>query len=141
MQQHSNYTNDVVSINAITNDTIFNNFIHLANIPQLEHNKNELLRLLTSYNTITYVAYCDDKIIGYLVGEDKQLNDGRIVFYISYIYIGKNYRGMKLGSKFMSLIIDKSKSKGVTFDKGLSQEEIENIEVKFNFSFMLYLLP
>jgi ribosomal protein S18 acetylase RimI-like enzyme len=96
-------------------NTIYNNFIHLSNNHQLEHNRNELKRLLSSNNMLSYVAYHDTNIIAYIIGETKQLNDGRVVFYISYLYVGNKYRGMKLGSKLMSLIIQKCNLMGTTF--------------------------
>jgi ribosomal protein S18 acetylase RimI-like enzyme len=96
-------------------DTIYNNFIHLSSKPQLQHNRQELRRLLSSHNTTSYVAYMDKTIIGYLVGETKKLNDGRFVFYISYLYVGQKYRGLKLGSKLMDLVLKKCKKEGIQF--------------------------
>jgi ribosomal protein S18 acetylase RimI-like enzyme len=93
--------------------TIYNNFIHLSKIPQLEHNQNEIIKLLTSPSMISYVAYHDTQIIAYIIGEIKHLNDGRIVYYISYLYIGNKYRDMKLGTKLMNLIINKCKTSNI----------------------------
>jgi len=96
-------------------DTIYNNFVHLSKTPQLEHNRQELRRLLSSYNTTSYVAYSGNIMIAYLVGETKKLNDGRMVFYISYLYVGQKYRGLKLGTKLMDLVFKKCKKDGVQF--------------------------
>lgn len=94
---------------------VFNNFKHISRIPELQHNMIEISRLLSSSNTISYVIYSSNVIIGYLIGEKKHLNDGRIVFYISYLYICKKYRGKNLGSHLVNLIIDKCKSWGIKF--------------------------
>ena len=96
--------------------TIFNNFVHLSDVPELQHSRSEIIRLLSSANMLSYVLYNNSNMmLGYLVGEKKHLNDGRIVFYVSYMYIGKKYRSKKLGSYLMNLIIDKCRETGIKF--------------------------
>jgi GNAT superfamily N-acetyltransferase len=94
-------------------DTIYNNFGHLSNSPQLGHNKHEIRRLLHNRDTISYVAYLDNKIIAYIVNEKKILPDGRQVMYIGYLYVSKKYRGLHLGSKLLNLTFDKAKNIGI----------------------------
>ena len=55
------------------------------------------------------MIYKNNSIIAYLVGEMKDLNDGRRCYYISYLYVGEKYRGKKIGTKLMNLIIEKCK--------------------------------
>lgn len=95
-------------------DTIYLNFEYLKDIPNLKHTKQEIRRELTNPNGITLVLYhkeknnCNDKIIGYITGEIMRLNDGRLVFYIAYFFIGKNYRKHGLGSTLINRIIKKA---------------------------------
>jgi len=107
-------TNMRSGVNSFAN-VIYNNFIHLSNDPQLQHNTTELRRLLNSSNMVAYVVYQQNTIIAYLVGETKHLNDGRDAFYISYLYIGQKYRGKKLGSKLMKMLINKCNSDGTLY--------------------------
>ena len=52
-------------------------------------------------------------MIAYLIGEFKTLNDGRYVYYISYLYVAKPYRSRKIGAQLMKLIISKCNNIGV----------------------------
>lgn len=95
---------------------VYNNFKDLSNDPTLGHNYEELYRLLTDNNFRGLFAYNESgKIIGYLIGETKHLNDGRLVFYISYIYVCSKHQGNKLGSRLLEIIISKMKGIGMKF--------------------------
>ena len=84
--------------------------------PNLGHNIDEIRRLLNDRNMISYVAYDKQgKIIAYLIGEMKHLNDGRIVYYISYLYVIPQYRNRKIGSQLIHLMIQKCKQRGTKF--------------------------
>jgi len=96
-------------------DAIYNNFIYLSKYPNLMHTKNEIGRLLTTPDNIMYLVYDNNKMIGYLIGEYKMLNDSRYVFYISYMFILDKYRNMKLGSRLMNKIIKECSDKGIKY--------------------------
>lgn len=99
-------------------DTVYDNFSYLSSNPELSHNRHELTRLLSSPDFVGFFVYYPhdhNKIIGYLIGEFKHLNDGRYVYYISYFFVAKAYRGKKIGSKLLSLLINKCKEWGLKF--------------------------
>ena len=54
-------------------------------------------------------------IVGYMIGELKDVGDGRYVYFLSYFYIIKKYRGSGLGSKMMLNMISYIKSINVKF--------------------------
>lgn len=86
-------------------DIIYKNFQYISNESHLNHTKHEIGRILSSPNLYGLLAYHEGKIIGYMVGEFMNLNDGRNVYYISYFYVIKKYRGMKIGSRMMENIM------------------------------------
>ena len=113
-----------LSIKEITNmkngvnmlsDIIYNNFSYLSDRPELQHNVHEIQKLLTAPDTLSFVVYNNDSIIAYLVGEYKKLNDGRVCYYISYVYVCEKYRGKKIGTKLMNLVIDKCKNNNIKY--------------------------
>lgn len=95
--------------------SIYNNFASLSHSEQLGHNIKEIKQMLTSDNFIGFFVYDESKIVSYLVGEIKNLNDGRIVYYITYIYVGKQYRHKKIGSQLMKMLIYKCRNWGIGF--------------------------
>ncbi len=117
-------------------NTIYQNFIYLANNPNLQHNKREIQRLLTDENMIGYIV-CDDKhVVAYLIGEIKNLNDGRIVFYISYIFVAPKYRVQKIGSYLLRKVIVDAQNKGLKFvllTCDVFNEKLFNFYRKFGF--------
>jgi len=91
-------------------DLIYNNFDYIANYTELKHNKNEIARILLSKNFYGFfLLNLDNHIIGYLVGEKMYLNDGRHVFYVSYLYVNKPYRKHGVGGKLMMLLEERCK--------------------------------
>jgi ribosomal protein S18 acetylase RimI-like enzyme len=80
---------------------IYTNFINLAANPQLNHNMQEINRLINSPTAQIYFYLVNNKIASYLVGEVMNLNDGRAVLYITYLYTGKNFRNKGIASKLM----------------------------------------
>jgi ribosomal protein S18 acetylase RimI-like enzyme len=96
-------------------DIVFNNFIYLKNIENLGHNKEEIIKTLNLPNNLDYLVYIDNKLIGYLIGDFRNLNSGRLIYYISYIYISKSYRGHKIGSQLLDLIINICKTKKIKY--------------------------
>lgn len=43
----------------------------------------------------------NDKVVGYIVGEKKNLEDGRYVYYLSYFYIIPKYRSKGIGKTML----------------------------------------
>lgn len=119
-------------------NVIYQNFSDLANYPKLNHNKKELIRLLTSKNTRIYLLLYKNKIASYLVGEFITLNDGRLVFFINYIYTSSFFRNKGLGSNLIKHVIgiaNKNKCDGIMLIC-----DVEN-EKTYNFYLMRGFMP
>jgi ribosomal protein S18 acetylase RimI-like enzyme len=97
--------------------TIYNNFKHLACIPQLQHSMEEIVRLLSddSFFGFTVINSCSNNIVGYLIGELKNLDDGRYVCYISYIYVAQKFRNLKVGSYLIDKVKKLCSDSGIQF--------------------------
>ncbi len=80
--------------------TVFNNFKDLYNYPQLNHNKNEILRLLTSTTFHGFLIFYGNKIIGYLLGEIVNYNNMNL-YFINYLFISSIFRNRKLGQQLI----------------------------------------
>jgi len=81
---------------------IFFNFIELENEPDIVFNIDDITSTLKSNELLGWFLMDDNnKIIGYIIGELKELTDGRYVYYISYLYLIDKYRSMGLGYKLM----------------------------------------
>lgn len=107
--------------------TIYNNFIELVNYPQLKHTPEELYRLLTSPNMIMFTISKGTLMIGYVVGELMKLDDGRFVLFISYIYVGANYRRNGLGSILLNKMIEYANFKSMDAVTLICDTEDHNI--------------
>lgn len=81
---------------------IFLNFIELENEPDIVFNIDDITSTLKSTSLLGWFLLDNyGKIIGYIVGEMKELTDGRYVYYISYFYLISKYRSQGLGYKMM----------------------------------------
>lgn len=97
-------------------EIIYNNFIYLKDQPNLQHNMKEITRMLTNKDSTHFLVFNkSNQVIAYLTGEIKHLDDARICYYISYIYVAELYRDKKLGKKMMKLLINKCNMKGIKF--------------------------
>ena len=95
---------------------IFFNFIELQNEQDIVFNIDDITSTLKSNNLLGWFLLDDNgKIIGYIVGELKELTDGRYVYYISYFYLIHKYRSMGLGYKMMLVCLDDITSINVPF--------------------------
>jgi len=83
---------------------IYKNFINLLPYKQLQHTKQEIYRILTSDNAKVILVMVNKKMAAYLIGEIMKLNDGRIVFYINYIFTSKLFRNRGFGSALMKVV-------------------------------------
>ena len=81
---------------------VFLNFVELENEQDIIFNINDIQSTLKSSGLLGWFLLGDDnKIIGYIIGELKDLVDGRYVYYISYFYIVSKYRSKGLGFKMI----------------------------------------
>lgn len=86
-------------------NVVYNHFIDLSNYENLKHSTNEIRKLLNSDNFRGYIIKYNNKyIVGYILGEITHLNDGRDVFFISYLYTASNFRKHGIASKLMDRI-------------------------------------
>lgn len=93
----------------------FNNFIYLTKFPELMHTKKDITQTLQTDGNLCYLLYDNNNLIGYLIGDFRTLPDNRYAYYISYVFVSEKYRGKKLGTKLMDLIITKCKNSGTKF--------------------------
>lgn len=95
---------------------IFFNFIELQGEQDIVFNIDDIKSTLGSENLLGWFLLNDNgKIIGYIVGELKELTDGRYVYYISYFYLIHKYRSQGLGYKMMLVCLEYIKSINVMF--------------------------
>lgn len=88
--------------------TVYNNFIELARYPDLNHSIREINRLITSPKTVLFFVYNGHKMIAYAIAEVLRLDDGRLVLYLSYIYVAMKYRRHGIGSALIKQVIMKA---------------------------------
>jgi ribosomal protein S18 acetylase RimI-like enzyme len=114
---------------------IYANFIYFKKYPNLQHNIKELDRLLTDNNMYGLLVYQEKKIIGYLIGEKKNLTDSRNIYYISYVYISPKYRNNGLASYLINNIKNKFKNKldGLMLTTDKDNEKLYNFYLKKGF--------
>ena len=80
---------------------IYLNFLELQNVEGIVFNIDSIFNTLNSDNLLGWFIMMNNQIIGYIIGELKDLVDGRYVYYISYLYIIKKHRSKGLGFKLM----------------------------------------
>jgi len=103
---------------------IFLNFIKLMDQPNIEFSMDAIERLLVSNNLVGwFLLDNNDKIIGYLVGEIQRLQDGRLVYFISYFYISKNYRGNGLGKIMLLRCLKFIKDNNIPFTMLITERD------------------
>ena len=103
---------------------IFLNFIKLMDQPNIEFSIDAIERLLVSNNLVGwFLLDNNDKIIGYLVGEIQRLQDGRLVYFISYFYISKNYRGNGLGKIMLLRCLKFIKNNNIPFTMLITERD------------------
>lgn len=85
-------------------ESVFLNFNDIVT-DELNHNIPEITRILRTQNVQVYLYTMNEnntqKIVAYLIGEIMNLNDGRKVFYITYIFTVDSFRKMGLASKLI----------------------------------------
>jgi ribosomal protein S18 acetylase RimI-like enzyme len=95
---------------------IFTNFIDLQYQGGIEFSIDSINNTLTSPNLLGwFLIDSDNKVIGYMVGDKKRLDDGRRIYYISYFYIVESYRNTGLGKQMMINCINYVSSENIPF--------------------------
>lgn len=84
---------------------IYENFVHLSKYPELNHNIATIKKNINSNNKILILCFDNNyrHLLGYLLGYDIVLNDGRYVMFISYVYVSKHMRSRGIGKKFLHI--------------------------------------
>lgn len=96
-------------------EIVFKNFSELASKPHLQHNRDEIRRVLTNHDFVGFFVYENGKVVAYLIGEKKHLQDGRLVYYITYIFVGGKYRNKKIASRLIEKLIERCEGWGIGF--------------------------
>jgi len=95
---------------------IFINFFHLQNQPDINFSIDDILLTLKSDKLLGwFLLNSKNQIIGYMIGETKELPDGRYIYYLSYFYIVEKYRSMGLGYQMMLNLINYISSINIRF--------------------------
>lgn len=103
---------------------IFLNFIKLMDQPNIKFSMDAIERLLVSNNLVGwFLLDNNDKIIGYLIGEIQRLQDGRLVYFISYFYISKIYRGKGLGKIMLLRCLKFIKDNNIPFTMLITERD------------------
>ena len=113
---NSKYVLNIASFSQI----VSNNFLYLKEVIGLNHNIEEINRLLNSDSFMGYFIYKDSietkNLVGYLIGEYISLNDGRYVYFINYFYMSSKHRSKGLGTQLMNYCIKQcTEKKGIKF--------------------------
>jgi GNAT superfamily N-acetyltransferase len=110
-------------------NAIYLNFLDLSDYPELKHNRHELMRLVTSEKSKVILIMVDGKIAAYLIGEIMDLDDGRRVFYISYLFTSKIFRGKGFASRLMRYadeLVKNFEFDGIMLTCDTEDEEVHN---------------
>lgn len=99
----------------ILSSIAFKNFIYLTRFPELMHNEKDIYKTLQADGNLCYLIYDKQHLIAYMIGDFRTLPDNRYAYYISYLYVVEKYRGKRIGSKIMDMIINKCNTMGVKF--------------------------
>lgn len=81
---------------------VYSNFAGVKEELIFNHTPESVVELLTSIKLINIIGYNEKgKVISYLLGRIERLPDGRLVFYIVYLYVAKNYRNRGIGKELL----------------------------------------
>ena len=95
---------------------IYFNFIYLEDEPDINFSIDNIRETLSAPDILGWFLLNDNnKIVGYLLGNLKELPDGRYVYYISYFYIIKTLRNQGIGTKMLLSSINYVKNINVPF--------------------------
>ena len=95
---------------------IFINFLYLENEKNISFTQKSILDTLNSSSLISWFLLDDNNnTIGYLIGSIQRINDGRLVYYISYFYIIEEYQNKGYGNSMMLECIKEIKNQNIKF--------------------------
>ena len=122
-------------------EVVYRNFEEIADVEELNHNRKEIARLLTSPQSIILIAILEGKIIGYLIAEVTEFNLRRLM-HIYYLYTAPIHRGNGIATYLLNLIQKHSQKLNIdslsltydTYNKNLTKFYYEN---GFNIDFEL----
>jgi ribosomal protein S18 acetylase RimI-like enzyme len=115
---------------------VFSNFSELDN-ETLDHSENSIYNLLKSDSVKLYLIVSNDhKILAYILGKIMKLNDGRDVFYITYLYTSSEHRNKGYASILINLVnktkIDE-KLNGIMLTCNSTDDKIYNFYINKGF--------
>ena len=94
---------------------IFLNFFNLQYEKNIEFSMESIMDILNSFAlTGWFLLDNDDKIIGYLIGKTQGLQDGRFVYFISYLYIVNKYRKRGLATRMLLICMEYVKNNNIS---------------------------
>jgi ribosomal protein S18 acetylase RimI-like enzyme len=86
--------------------TIYRNFDYYKQDQNMHHTLEDISKLLKSKDMYCLLVYnINHKLIAYLIGEIIKLDNGKMVFFINYLYVIEKYRNLGIGSKLLNIII------------------------------------
>ena len=117
---------------------VFECFNDLKIVDDTHHSHININKLLSNNINFCYISLDDDlrTINGYLIGEKKLLMDGRLVFFITYIYVASVDRNKGIGTTLIEKIILKCrKTYGINYIMLMCRTEskINNFYLKLGF--------
>ena len=83
-------------------NNIYQNFIYLSKVPELQHTIPEIKKTLLNDNSYLILAMEGKNIAGYALVTVQTLNDTRKVIYIGYIYVATKLRERSIGSVLLT---------------------------------------
>jgi GNAT superfamily N-acetyltransferase len=116
---------------------IFLNFMELQKEDDIEYSYESIKEILSSGNLIGWFLMDNqDKIIGYLIGTIKGLNDGRNVYFIHYFYIIQKYRKFGLATRMLLIAINHITNINIKFIMLLSKINSPGWNLYLKYGFM-----
>jgi len=86
---------------------IYINFIELEGEERIGHGIEEIRELIKDRGNVSFfLTDRGDRVIGYMIGKREEMKDGRLVYYLSYIYIMERYRNMGIGGRMIEYLIE-----------------------------------
>lgn len=94
---------------------VFGHFKYLDKIPELGHSVENIKNILKSFGKVLFFLFANNFLIGYVIAENKSIQDGRFVCYIDYIYVSEQFRSKNYGQKMLNSVINYCKKNSIKF--------------------------
>jgi len=95
----------------VFSNVVYDNFIHLKDT-ELNHNIEEIRRILSSDHFIGYEARLNTKVVAYILAELIVTPSGRSAMYIYYLYTAERHRKNGIATILINMVIKYSKKTG-----------------------------